>query len=86
MRKVIFAALAAVFAVSAAAQTQKAPEKKSVAVVKISPTEAVRKMAESRGEGLSLEAVAQALEADVSSALQNARKFEVLTRSDSPRR
>ena len=29
-------------------------------------------------------AVAQALEADVSSALQNARKFEVLTRSDLP--
>ena len=84
MRKVIFAALAAVFAVSAAAQTQKATEKKSVAVVKISPTEAVRKMAESLGEGLSLEAVAQALEADVSSALQNARKFEVLTRSDLP--
>lgn len=84
MRNIIFAALAALLPLSAAAQDRREPAKKSVAVVKIAPTEAVRKTAESRGEGLSLEAVAQSLEADISSALQNARKFEVLTRSDLP--
>ena len=63
---------------------QQSPQKKTVAVVKISATDAAKKLAEAQGGGLSLQSVSESLESNIVSALQNSRKFQILTRSDLP--
>lgn len=64
------------------AQSQQATQKKSVSVVKIQPTDALEKITATQGKTDSLAAVAESLESNIVAALHNARKFEVLTRSD----
>lgn len=63
---------------------QQSPQKKTVAVVKISATDAAKKLAEAQGGGLSLQSVSESLESNIVSALQSSRKFQILTRSDLP--
>ena len=75
---------AACLAAAQFSNAQQPPQKKTVAVVKISATDAAKKLAEAQGGGLSLQSVSESLESNIVSALQNSRKFQILTRSDLP--
>ena len=85
MKKFICLLLSAAFLATAQfSNAQQPPQKKTVAVVKISATDAAKKLAEAQGGGLSLQSVSESLESNIVSALQNSRKFQILTRSDLP--
>ncbi|QYM79498.1 hypothetical protein K0B96_02460 [Horticoccus luteus] len=79
-----FAALIGLSAVvlATALVAQDAPQKKKLAITKISATDALRTRMTKQGVALSLDSVLQALESQVYERIVNTRRFEVHERAD----
>lgn len=84
MKTLRFAALAglSVVAWAASVMAQEAPQKKKLAITKITANEALRMRMSKQGVALSLDTVLQALESQVYDRVVNTRRFEVHERAD----
>lgn len=80
MRK-ITAILLAIFAVSAIS-AQETPQKATIAVTKVSATNSLSQAVKSRGASSSMNRILESIDSNLTSAIQDTRKFEVVSRSD----
>ena len=67
---------------AAFAAENKAPRKSTIAVAKVSATPSLAKAVETNGGTPAMSRILEAMDANLSAAVQATRKFEVLTRSD----
>lgn len=82
MKKLIAVFLTVCACAAAFAAENKAPRKSTIAVAKVSTTPSLAKAVETNGGTLAMSRILEAMDANLSAAVQATRKFEVLTRSD----